>query len=119
MNLARITAKGQITIPIEIRKSLGVKEGDKVVFIKSENGIMLANSNKVAWDNIQKAMEGEAEKAGFQSEEDVVQYCKGIRQENRDNTHAEAWREFLSAISSISDEPIQEFERVRFKEIDI
>lgn len=28
MNLARITTKGQITIPIEIRKKLGVKEGD-------------------------------------------------------------------------------------------
>jgi AbrB family looped-hinge helix DNA binding protein len=82
MNLARITAKGQITIPIEIRKSLGVKAGDKVVFIKSENGIMLANSNKVAWENIQGVMEGEAEKAGFHSEEDVVDYCKEIRKEH-------------------------------------
>ena len=82
MNLARITAKGQITIPIEIRKNLGVKEGDKVAFIKGDNGIMLVNSNKIAWDIIQKAMEGEAEKAGFTSEEDIVQYCKEIRQEN-------------------------------------
>ena len=88
MNLARITAKGQITIPIEIRKSLGVKEGDKVVFIKSENGIMLANSNKVAWENIQMVMEGEAEKAGLNSEEDVVQFCKEIRQENWDKNYA-------------------------------
>ena len=88
MNLARITAKGQITIPMEIRKSLGVKEGDKVVFIRSDNGIMLANSNKVAWENIQKAMEGEAEKAGFQSEEDVVHFCKEIRKENWEKNYA-------------------------------
>jgi AbrB family looped-hinge helix DNA binding protein len=88
MNLAKITAKGQITIPIEIRKSLGVKEGDKVVFIKSINGIMLANSNQVAWDNIQRAMEGEAEKAGFYSEEDVVQFCKEIRQEMWEKNYA-------------------------------
>jgi AbrB family looped-hinge helix DNA binding protein len=81
MNLARITSKGQITIPIEIRKSLGVKAGDKVVFIKSDHGIMLANSNKVAWENIQNAMEGEAEKAGFKCEEDVVQFCRELRQE--------------------------------------
>jgi len=32
-----------------------------------------------------------------------------------DNTHAEAWREFLSAIRSIDNEPMPEFERVRFK----
>ena len=88
MNLARITAKGQITIPVEIRKSLGVKEGDKVVFIKGDNGIMLVNSNKIAWENIQKAMEGEAEKAGFNSEEDVVQYCKEIRQEMWEKNYA-------------------------------
>jgi len=88
VNLARITAKGQITIPMEIRKSLGVKEGDKVVFIRSDNGIMLANSNKVAWENIQKAMEGEAEKAGFQSEEDVVHFCKEIRKENWEKNYA-------------------------------
>ncbi len=81
MNLARITTKGQITIPIEIRKKLGVKDGDKVLFIEQEGKIMLANSNRVAWDNIQKAMEGEAEKAGFYTEEDVVNYCKEIRQE--------------------------------------
>ena len=80
MNLARITAKGQITIPIEIRKDLGVKEGDKVAFIKSDQGIMLVNSNKIAWKNLQKAMEDETEKAGLKSEEDVVQYCKEIRQ---------------------------------------
>jgi len=89
LNLARITATGQITIPIEIRKSLGVKEGDKVVFIKGDNGIMLANSNEVAWDNIQKAMKGEAEKAGLQSEDDVVRLCKEIRQENWEKNYAD------------------------------
>jgi hypothetical protein len=35
-----------------------------------------------------------------------------------DNTHAEAWREFLSAINNISDEPLSEFARVSFREID-
>ncbi len=79
-HLARITTKGQITIPIEIRKKLGVKDGDKVLFIEQEGKIVLANSNRVAWDNIQRAMEGEAEKAGFYTEEDVVNYCKQIRQ---------------------------------------
>ena len=27
MELAKVTSKGQITIPIEIRKKLGIKEG--------------------------------------------------------------------------------------------
>ncbi len=35
------------------------------------------------------------------------------------NEHAEAWRDFLSGISNISDEPLKEFERVKFREVDI
>ena len=30
MELAKVTSKGQVTIPIDIRRKLGVKEGDKI-----------------------------------------------------------------------------------------
>jgi antitoxin PrlF len=33
MKEAKITSKGQITIPKEVRKALGLKEGKEVVFI--------------------------------------------------------------------------------------
>ncbi len=33
---AKITSKGQITIPLKVRQALGVKEGDKLVF--EQNG---------------------------------------------------------------------------------
>jgi hypothetical protein len=36
-----------------------------------------------------------------------------------DNEHAEAWSEFLDGIAEIKDEPVPEFERVRFREVDI
>jgi AbrB family looped-hinge helix DNA binding protein len=37
--LATITSKGQITIPVAIRKSLGVKSGDKLRFEQQEGGV--------------------------------------------------------------------------------
>lgn len=33
---AKITSKGQITVPLKVRNALGVKEGDKLVF--EQNG---------------------------------------------------------------------------------
>ncbi|MGH9608683.1 MAG: AbrB/MazE/SpoVT family DNA-binding domain-containing protein [Bryobacteraceae bacterium] len=36
---ARITSKGQITIPRKIRQALGVKSGDQLVFEKNGNDI--------------------------------------------------------------------------------
>jgi antitoxin PrlF len=35
---AKVTSKGQITVPVEIRKSLGVKPGDTLRFEPREDG---------------------------------------------------------------------------------
>jgi len=36
---ATITSKGQITVPVEVRKMLGVRAGDKLIFENDETGI--------------------------------------------------------------------------------
>ena len=38
MATAAITSKGQITIPSEVRKKLGLKPGDRVSFVEGEHG---------------------------------------------------------------------------------
>ena len=40
MEIAKITSGGQITIPIDIRKKLGLKEGDKVIFLEEQAQIV-------------------------------------------------------------------------------
>jgi AbrB family looped-hinge helix DNA binding protein len=36
---ATITSKGQITVPLEVRKVLGVRTGDKLIFENDETGV--------------------------------------------------------------------------------
>jgi AbrB family looped-hinge helix DNA binding protein len=81
VNISRISTKGQVTIPMEIRRLLGLKEGDKVVFLEKDGNVMLVNSNLLAWRELQQGMIGEAERVGWKNEEDVVDCCKKIRQE--------------------------------------
>jgi AbrB family looped-hinge helix DNA binding protein len=38
MTTAAVTTKGQITIPIEVRVKLGIKPGDRVLFLENEKG---------------------------------------------------------------------------------
>jgi len=38
VSVAKITSKGQVTIPVEVRKSLGVRPGDKLRFEPQEGG---------------------------------------------------------------------------------
>lgn len=81
MELARISSKGQITIPIEVRKKLNLKEGDKVIFIEENGKIVIANASYVALKEIQQAMEGDANKQNLSSEEDVDKLVKETRKE--------------------------------------
>jgi len=89
MEVARLTTKGQITIPIGIRKKLNVKEGDKILFLEEDNGrIYFENAALLAFSRIQTAMSGEAEKAGFNSEQELQDYAKEIRQEMWEKNYA-------------------------------
>ena len=68
---AKIMPKGQITIPQEIRKLLGVDTGDRVSFIVNGSQVVIANSAVCALRLLQNEMKGEAEKAGLTNENDV------------------------------------------------
>jgi AbrB family looped-hinge helix DNA binding protein len=41
MTSVRVQAKGQVTIPKEIRDKLKVKPGDQVVFVETDAGVMV------------------------------------------------------------------------------
>jgi len=83
MELAKITSKGQITIPIDIRKKLGLKDGDKVLFIEDGDKVVMVNSTMLALREAQEAFKGEAEKVGLKNEQDVVDMIKQLRKETK------------------------------------
>ena len=82
MELAKLTSKGQITIPLAIRNMLGLKIGDKVFFEESRGKVYITNASQITLANIQTQMQGEAEKAGFQTEDDVIAYIKELRKKS-------------------------------------
>ena len=81
MELAKITSKGQITIPIEIRRKLGVKEGDKVLFLEDAGRVYLLNSSMEALREAQAAFSGEAQRVGLKDEDDVISMMREFRRE--------------------------------------
>ena len=83
MEVAKISSKGQITIPLSVRKALKLKTGDKVV-IQEENGrFYFDNAALVAVSRVEQAFAGAAEEAGFSSEEEMQAYMKEIRKDVR------------------------------------
>lgn len=88
MELAKITTRGQITIPVEIRKKLGVKDGDKVIFLEENGRIIMENATMIALKNAQDAFAGEAERLSLKTKQDVVDLVKEVRREVWDERHA-------------------------------
>lgn len=79
---AKVMAKGQITIPKDIREVLGVSSGDRVSFVVEGNTVRLVNSAVYAMQVLQSEMRGEAERTGLTSEEDVMALVKELRDED-------------------------------------
>lgn len=46
MPVAKVTSKGQITLPKEVRENIGISSGEEVEFQKEENGYLLKKKVK-------------------------------------------------------------------------
>jgi len=79
LELAKVTSKGQITIPADIRGRLRLKPGDKVLFLEDDGRVTIENSSLVALSTIQQAMADQAWNSGLSSEDDVDDPVKQIR----------------------------------------
>ncbi|OXN00377.1 AbrB/MazE/SpoVT family DNA-binding domain-containing protein [Bifidobacterium vansinderenii] len=82
MDVAKVTAKGQITIPADVREAVGIREGDKVVFVRMDDGtVSLRNSNLEAIQRAQAGFDGAAEEAGLSNEDDLTALIKSVRRD--------------------------------------
>ena len=80
MNLAKLSANGQITVPVEVRRQLGLKSGDKVLFFQKQTGeIVISNASAAALRKAQAAFAGAAEALGVADEEDVQALVDEVR----------------------------------------
>ncbi|HMS75751.1 AbrB/MazE/SpoVT family DNA-binding domain-containing protein [Gordonia sp. (in: high G+C Gram-positive bacteria)] len=72
MNLAKLSANGQITVPVEVRRRLRLVPGDKVLFLEKPNGeVVVAKAGVAAFAEAQSAFAGAAADFGVADETDV------------------------------------------------
>ena len=79
---AKVMAKGQVTIPKDVREVLGVTTGDRISFIVEGKSVRIVNSAIYAMQLLQNEMTGEAERAGLTSDEDVMALVRALRDED-------------------------------------
>lgn len=78
---AKVMAKGQVTIPRDVRNVLGLDSGSRVTFIVENGSVRMVNSAVYAMQMLQNEMSGEAERTGLVTDEAVNNLVKDIRSE--------------------------------------
>ena len=79
VKLGRVQQRGQVTIPIELRRKLGIKEGGVVAFIETEDGILISPREVLAMDALDRV--GEVLKERGISLEELIESGREIRGE--------------------------------------
>ena len=81
--LVEVLDNGQLAPSPDILARLNLKPGDKLEIFEEQGRFYMENPAMAALRRVQKAFEGEAEKAGFHNEEDLMAYLKEVRKEVR------------------------------------
>ena len=78
---AKVMAKGQITLPKDIRSQLRLSTGDRVTLICEDDRVILMNSAVYAMKMLQQDMGGEADRVGLGSDDAVMDLVKAMRKD--------------------------------------
>lgn len=79
IQVATVTSKGQVTIPVEIRRLLGAKTGDKLAFEPTQDGIRIVRQGE---ENVFEKFRGTGGfelPPGYEGMEGVVRYVREMR----------------------------------------
>jgi AbrB family looped-hinge helix DNA binding protein len=79
MNLAKISIDGQVTLPVEIRQKLRLREGDTLLFVERDGEVVLHNASVAAIAQAQAAFAGAAADFGVATDEDVQRLVDEVR----------------------------------------
>lgn len=82
--ISRITTKGQVTVPMELRKALGIKEGDYILFEKKGVRVEIKKmQSPVDFEEFARPIRERFQKEGItpQDVEDAVKWARGVREE--------------------------------------
>lgn len=103
MEIAKVTSKGQLTVPKAVREKLELEAGSKVVFLQVGNDMVVRNAESIevsvgeatpstnsgfyrlspdalpTFHRLQEAFAGFAEEEGLETEDDVVEWVNNLR----------------------------------------
>ena len=54
--MGKVSSRGQIAIPVEIRKEMGLEDGSKIMFFLEEDTLLIKKVSTQTWEQITKPL---------------------------------------------------------------
>lgn len=80
VEIGKVSARGQIAIPAEIREKMHLKEGQKVLFLLDGKDLMMKKIEDLSWEEITRPLRQAAKRAGLK-ESDVPKWIQRVRRQ--------------------------------------
>lgn len=71
IKVIKVTNKGQISLPISIRESLNINQGDELIVAKNNNSVIIKKIKKEDFSDLLKHSEKVAEKLWNNKEDEI------------------------------------------------
>jgi len=71
IEMATVSSRGQICIPNDMRKDMGLEEGSKVLFVLTDGSLLIKRVNMQTFREITRPLKEAAKKAGMKESEVV------------------------------------------------
>ncbi len=82
MEMGTISTRGQIAIPVNIRKEMGLHEGNKVLFLLEDDTLIVKKITRNSFGEVTATLKEAAHQAGMQ-EKDVPDMIARFRSKNK------------------------------------
>lgn len=75
-----VSSKGQITIPGKVREQFGIEEGDRLMAVPTEHGIVLKKIDLPSVEEFQERVEDRGSDLGMEEIVDLVHEKRGVKE---------------------------------------
>ena len=82
IEMGTMSSRGQIVIPTDIRDGMGLKEGSKVLFVMSNDSLLIKRVNMQTFADITRPLKEAAKKSGLK-ESDIPDMIHQMRKERK------------------------------------
>ena len=85
VELGTVSSRGQIAIPAEVRRRLGLNEGEKILFIVEGDTVLIKRvDTQKTWEEVTRPLREASKRSNFK-EEDVVDLVHRVRKKRHES----------------------------------